>query len=147
MDRGAWWATVHGVAKSQTRLSLRLYSRKTGWKNAVGVKCQSTASFSFPPLNGVNPFRHWVLKNKPGKLQLGLPEREAGSPWLWAGQVGRGSGRGQDEEGRIGELAPSAPSFLHTKEGIPSSSPCFSPHTPPPWSWVGCPSTNYSCVP
>ena len=21
MDRGAWWATVHGVAKSQTRLS------------------------------------------------------------------------------------------------------------------------------
>jgi len=22
MDRGAWWATVHGVAKSQTRLSI-----------------------------------------------------------------------------------------------------------------------------
>ena len=21
MDRGAWWATVHGVAKSQTRLN------------------------------------------------------------------------------------------------------------------------------
>ena len=21
MDRGAWWATVHGVAKTQTRLS------------------------------------------------------------------------------------------------------------------------------
>ena len=21
MDRGAWWATVHGVAKSRTRLS------------------------------------------------------------------------------------------------------------------------------
>ena len=21
MDRGAWWATVHGVAKNQTRLS------------------------------------------------------------------------------------------------------------------------------
>ena len=21
MDRGAWWATVHGLAKSQTRLS------------------------------------------------------------------------------------------------------------------------------
>ena len=29
MDRGAWWATVHGVAKSRTRLSdftLSLYS-------------------------------------------------------------------------------------------------------------------------
>ena len=26
MDRGAWWATVHGVAKSQTRLNIaRLY--------------------------------------------------------------------------------------------------------------------------
>ena len=23
MDGGAWWATVHGVAKSQTRLSMR----------------------------------------------------------------------------------------------------------------------------
>ena len=22
MDRGAWWATVHGVAKSRTRLSV-----------------------------------------------------------------------------------------------------------------------------
>ena len=22
MDRGAWWATVHGVTKSQTRLSM-----------------------------------------------------------------------------------------------------------------------------
>ena len=23
MDKGAWWATVHGVTKSQTRLSAR----------------------------------------------------------------------------------------------------------------------------
>ena len=57
MDRGDWWAIVHGVTKSQTRLSLRLYSWKIGWKNAFGVKCQSTVSFSFPPLNVVNPFR------------------------------------------------------------------------------------------
>ena len=26
MDRGAWWATVHGVAKNQTRLSDFTYS-------------------------------------------------------------------------------------------------------------------------
>ena len=26
MDRGAWWATVHGVAKSQTRLSEFTYT-------------------------------------------------------------------------------------------------------------------------
>ena len=25
MDRGAWWATVHGIAKSQTRLSGQHY--------------------------------------------------------------------------------------------------------------------------
>ena len=25
MDRGAWWATVHRVAKSQTRLSTTIY--------------------------------------------------------------------------------------------------------------------------
>ena len=24
MDRGAWWATVYGVAKSQTRMSIKL---------------------------------------------------------------------------------------------------------------------------
>ena len=26
MDRGAWWATVHGVAKRGTRLSTRTYT-------------------------------------------------------------------------------------------------------------------------
>ena len=26
MDRGAWWATAHGVAKSQTRLTLSLFT-------------------------------------------------------------------------------------------------------------------------
>ena len=25
LDRGAWWATVHGVAKSRTRLTARIY--------------------------------------------------------------------------------------------------------------------------
>ena len=28
MDRGAWWATVHGVAKSQTRLSDFTFTKK-----------------------------------------------------------------------------------------------------------------------
>ena len=30
VDSGAWWATVHGVAKSQTRLKLPLY-----WQNQL----------------------------------------------------------------------------------------------------------------
>ena len=29
MDRGGWWATVHGVAKSQTRLSDNLFTKLT----------------------------------------------------------------------------------------------------------------------
>ena len=29
MNRGAWWATVHGVAKSQTGLSAAHYSKAT----------------------------------------------------------------------------------------------------------------------
>ena len=28
MDRGAWWATVHGTAKSQTRLSSHTHTIK-----------------------------------------------------------------------------------------------------------------------
>ena len=41
MERGAWWATVHGVAKSRTRLSDftftigQLYIQKTGRKKKV----------------------------------------------------------------------------------------------------------------
>ena len=32
MDRGAWWATVHGVAKSQTRLKCPLMDK---WINNI----------------------------------------------------------------------------------------------------------------
>ena len=40
MDRGAWWAVVHGVARSQTRLSkftftFHFYAQKEGGE-AVG---------------------------------------------------------------------------------------------------------------
>ena len=43
MDGGAWWATVHGVAKSQTRLSdfthpVVIKSRDNGSLNKEGVK-------------------------------------------------------------------------------------------------------------
>ena len=30
MDRGAWWATVHGIAKSWTRLSTHTHTHHTG---------------------------------------------------------------------------------------------------------------------
>ena len=38
IDRGAWWATVHGVAKSQTRLK-RLSTAHTKNVSSAGVKC------------------------------------------------------------------------------------------------------------
>ena len=36
MDRGAWWATVHGVTKSRTRLSDFTHSLNTGDAGDVG---------------------------------------------------------------------------------------------------------------
>ena len=32
MDRGAWWATVHGVAKSRTQLSDFISLQKSPWE-------------------------------------------------------------------------------------------------------------------
>ena len=44
MDRGAWWATVHGVAKSRTRLSTHtLVFRIKGSGDPVDLK-EITAS-------------------------------------------------------------------------------------------------------
>ena len=37
MDRGAWWATVHGVAKCWTRLTLSVSSRDCGHRSLLGA--------------------------------------------------------------------------------------------------------------
>jgi len=41
MDRGAWWATVHGVAKGQTRL--KLLSTQGHSKDGEGLEKQGSA--------------------------------------------------------------------------------------------------------
>ena len=41
MDRGAWWATVHGVAKGQTRL--KLLSTQGHSKDREGLEKQGSA--------------------------------------------------------------------------------------------------------
>ena len=47
MDRGAWWATVHGVAKSQTRLSNLACTH--AWYLQLFYKCKLTLKFrNFP---------------------------------------------------------------------------------------------------
>ena len=48
MGRGAWWATVHGVAKSQTRpkrLSVRAQDRPVLF---VTIACESTSQCHKP---------------------------------------------------------------------------------------------------
>ena len=45
MDRGAWWATIHAVTKSQTQLStqglfLDLANHATKW--IISVMCENT---------------------------------------------------------------------------------------------------------
>ena len=42
MDRGTWWATVHGVSKSQTRLSDFTFTLL-----ALGLFCSSFSSWSY----------------------------------------------------------------------------------------------------
>ena len=49
MDRGAWWATVHGFAKSWTRERLTLIPQK---KNILGVKRQQLKSIANRSLSG-----------------------------------------------------------------------------------------------
>ena len=49
MDRGAWWATVHGVAKSQTRLSNQHACMSNGGGGAWGL------SLELPRGTGVGP--------------------------------------------------------------------------------------------
>ena len=39
MDRGVWRATVHGIAKSQTRLSDRTHTHRTKLFNISETKC------------------------------------------------------------------------------------------------------------
>ena len=51
MDRGAWWATVHGVAKSQTQLKqlkqTHIRNQRTpGW-NIVKTCCRRLANLLF----------------------------------------------------------------------------------------------------
>ena len=48
MDRGAWWATVHGVAKSQTRLSYLTFFLSESNKVHAGSQINTNLEQSKP---------------------------------------------------------------------------------------------------
>ena len=62
MDRGAWWATVHGVTKSQTRLQ-RLCTHTFGLDALWGVPVSLCTSPS--PLHGTLKPRKVSMKQSP----------------------------------------------------------------------------------
>ena len=64
MDRGAWWATVHGVGKSQTRLSdSQLQFRKS-----------QASCLQLPRSRALRPETSPLLQGR-GSLQRGLKAR------------------------------------------------------------------------
>ena len=82
MDRGAWWATVHGVAKSRTRLSDLAHTHATslcgpaGARPSVSVVYSWTGAFYFllvsrPPHDrrGELPVFHFNLQGGEGGCQ------------------------------------------------------------------------------
>ena len=46
VNRGAWWATIHGIMRSQIRLRYRT------WGNTHGVLSKTVAFLTLPPVNG-----------------------------------------------------------------------------------------------
>ena len=61
MDRGAWWATVHGVTKSQTQLLLLLLSR---FSHVRLCATPETAAHQAPPSLAFSRQEHWSPKAK-----------------------------------------------------------------------------------
>ena len=48
MDRGAWWAAVHGVAKNWTRLSMHTHTHPVILKAQRSVVCTHHTGTTFP---------------------------------------------------------------------------------------------------
>ena len=80
MDRGAWWATVHGVAKSQTRLKrLNTLARKHPGVHLLGkivpIRSMGLARRVEPPpmlqSSGTSPLAYNPGKLAPPWMELG----------------------------------------------------------------------------
>ena len=91
MDQGAWWATVHGVTKSRTRLSnftLTFFQSRLARTHSVYVYILSfflivlvLIAFFPPKVSLVEPFLEWGCRWRPalrGPLFLLSPSRGGG---------------------------------------------------------------------
>ena len=54
MDKGAWWATVHGVAESNTSDCIRTSTYSVAISDCLSVICIEVSSMSFPGF--ITPF-------------------------------------------------------------------------------------------
>ena len=78
MDRGAWWATVHGAPKTQTRLSTHTHTHTAPepsylWKAPSSLQCRDPSDISqstsqiyrhfFCAKHGVNNIKSLLLRN------------------------------------------------------------------------------------
>ena len=94
MDRGAWWATVHGVAKSRTRLSTEAQVIiKNYWINLSSTMNSRVSSFFL----GQVELQEWRKELQPwGKPELREQDSESGLPWTlvvqWLGLICGGMG-------------------------------------------------------
>ena len=90
MDRGAWWATVHGVAKSQTRLSdfssLPLDVLRQGVVKLLSCvrlfATPWTVAHQAPPSMGFSRQEYWNGLPFPSPEDLPDPGIKSGSPAL-----------------------------------------------------------------
>ena len=63
MDRGAWWTAVHGVAKSQTRLSTHAYCGHGALHASEGTRSSSSSDMRvYHPGSGLVPFQLIAVK-------------------------------------------------------------------------------------
>ena len=74
MDRGAWWATVHGVAKSQTQLSNHHYHTNDQWLvGLVDVWTESVHGYRGTKDTGLTTNYTWISTSR----RVGTPNSYA----------------------------------------------------------------------
>ena len=98
MDRGAWWATVHGVAKSHTQLSIAQQSSdREGflYKN----RCLGGRHFKSRETQVLDMELavYWQAGEGVGRGCLLCQCLEMGVLGLWRGEAPLGAGEGEDE--------------------------------------------------